>query len=95
MQARLFSVVTGDYYQHVLQYIGDNKVIHTRQGRVGIDDLSEFAPYFLEGCTIVRPKLSALVPAILKNCEDKPIQSEGAFFFIDSRGGGGTSCLSE
>src|SRR5690625_2546404 len=48
-QARLFSLKTGDYYQHAIQYIGDGKIIHTRHGKVGIDSLSEMPPNFLQG----------------------------------------------
>lgn len=65
-QAKVFHIATGDDYQHVLQYIGEGQVIHTRNGQVGIDHLQDFAPNFLKGCTILWPKLEVLVPLIKK-----------------------------
>jgi len=66
-QARVFSVITGNNYQHVLQYIGDGKVIHTRQGKVGVDMLDNFAPKFYESCAIAYPNIDVILDTLTKN----------------------------
>jgi hypothetical protein len=67
IQGTLFSFVTGNYYQHVLQYLGDGKVIHTRGGKCDIDDVSDFAPFFFESCAIVEPNVEAIITDLIAN----------------------------
>ena len=55
LQAQLFSVVTGDYYQHVLQYLGNEQFIHTHGGVCTRQHVSTLPPLFVESCAIMLP----------------------------------------
>ena len=54
--ACIYYVVTRDRYSHVLQYIGDEKFVHTRMGQVRLDRAENFPPGYLETSGIVIPK---------------------------------------
>jgi len=55
LQARLFSIVTQSPIQHIISYMGNEDVIHTRYGRVRVDNIiADFPIYFLESCSILK-----------------------------------------
>jgi len=69
----VFSLWTHDDYHHVLIYIGNHDVVHTRWGKVRIDSLDRFAAGFLCSCVVLFPAVDA-IEAALRHAFGDPTQ---------------------